>query len=332
MRRRNFIILLGGAAIAWPGIAISEPNDPVRRIGVLMGVAEGDAEVQPRLLAFQKALQDLGWTDGRNVRIDYRFAVADPDRLRAAGAELLSLNPDVLLAQGTPEVRALLKQTRTVPIVSPMIADPVGSGLVESFARPGGSVTGFTSFEEGMGGKWLGLLKEIAPHLSSVAILLHPNDEAPSAAVRRSLDTAASSFAVELTLIRDAHIERALDALAVDAFARKLNTGLIVFPGVYTGAYRYQILTLAAKYLWPGIYPFRDYVIAGGLMSYGADIGAAFRQAASYVDRILRGAKPGELPVQAPTKFQLVINVWAAKVLGLEIPPMLLARADEVIE
>jgi putative tryptophan/tyrosine transport system substrate-binding protein len=332
MRRRNFIILLGGAAIVWPRVAISESNDPVRRIGVLMGVAVGDAEVQPRLLAFQKALQEVGWTDGRNVRIDYRFAVADPDRLTAAGAELLGLKPDVLLAQGTPEVRALLKQTRTVPIVSPMIADPVGSGLVESFARPGGSVTGFTSFEEGMGGKWLELLKEIAPHLSSVAILLHPNDEPPSGAVRRSLDIAASSSAVELNLIRDAHIERALNALAVDTFARKLNTGLIVFPSVYTGAYRYQILALAAKYLWPAIYPYRDYVLSGGLMSYGADIGDAFRQAASYVDRILRGAKPGELPVQAPTKFQLVINMWAAKVLGLDVPPMLLARADEVIE
>jgi putative ABC transport system substrate-binding protein len=332
MKRRDFIFLLGGTAIVWPGIAISEPNDLVRRIGVLVGVAEGDAEVQPRLLAFQKVLQDLGWTDGRNVRIDYRFAVADPDRLRAAGAELLGLKPDVLLAQSTPEIRALLKQTRTVPIVSPMIADPVGSGLVESFARPGGSVTGFTSFEEGMGSKWLALLKEIAPDVRSVAILLHPNDEAPSAGVRRSLETAASSFAVELTLVRDTHIERALDAFALDAFARKLNTGLIVFPGIHTGAYRYLILALAAKYLWPAVYPFRDYVTSGGLMSYGTDSTDAFRQAASYVDRILRGAKPGELPVQAPTNFQLVINLWAAKVLGLTVPSSLLHRADEVIE
>ncbi len=331
MKRRDFIVLFGGAAIGWSRVAISEA-DELRRIGVLIGVAEGDAEVQPRLLVFQKVLQDLGWTDGRNVRIDYRFAVADPDRLSAAGAELVGLKPDVLLAQSTPEIRALLKQTRTVPIVSPMIADPLGSGLVESFARPGGSVTGFTSFEEGMGGKWLGLLKEIAPDVRSVAILLHPNDEAPSAGVRRSLETAASSFAVELTLIRDAHIERALDTFALNAFARKLNIGLIVFPGIHTGAYRYLILALAAKYLWPAVYPFRDYVTSGGLMSYGTDSSDAFRRAASYVDRILRGEKPGELPVQAPTNFQLVINLWAAKVLGLTVPSSLLHRADEVIE
>jgi putative ABC transport system substrate-binding protein len=330
--RRDFIILLGGAAIAWPSIAISEPNDPVRRIGVLAGVAEGDVEVQPHLLAFQQVLQDLGWTDGRNVRIDYRFAVADPDRLRAAGAELVGLKPDVLLAQSTPEIKALLEQTRTVPIVCPMIADPIGSGLVESFARPGGNITGFTSFEEGMGGKWLGLLKEIAPDVTSVAILLHPNDEAPSVGVRRSVETAASSFGVEPTFIRDVHIERALDAFARDASARKLNSGLIVLPGIYAWAYRYQILSLAAKYLWPAIYPSRDYVVSGGLMSYGSGTGDAFRQAASYVDRILRGAKPGDLPVQAPTNFQLVINLWAAKALGLTVPSSLLHLADEVIE
>jgi putative tryptophan/tyrosine transport system substrate-binding protein len=331
MRRRDFIILLGGAATGWPRIAISEPNDPVRRIGVLVGIAEGDAELQPRLLAFQQVLQDLGWTDGRNVRIDYRFAVADPDRLSAAGAELVGLKPDVLLAQSTPEIRALLKQTRTVPIVSPMIADPVGSGLVESFARPGGNITGFTSFEERMGGKWLGLLREIAPDVTSVAVLLHPNDEA-SVGVRRSVETAASSFGVELSLIRDVHIERAFDAFARDAIARKLNSGLIVFPGIYTWAYRYLILAMAAKYLWPAIYPFRDYVASGGLMSYGPGTSDAFRQAALYVDRILRGAKPGELPVQAPTNFQLVINLWAAKVLGLTVPSSLLHLADEVIE
>jgi putative tryptophan/tyrosine transport system substrate-binding protein len=331
MRRRDFIILLGGAAIAWPAIAISEPNDPVRRIGVLVGIAEGDAEVQPSLLAFQQVLQDLGWTDGRNVRIDYRFAVADPDRLRAAGAELVGLKPDVLLAQSTPEIRALLKQTRTIPIVSPMIADPVGSGLVESFAKLGGNITGFSSFEEGMGGKWLGLLKEIAPDVTSVAILLHPNDEALSAGVQRSVETAASSFGVELTLIRDVHIERAFDAFARDAFARKLNNGLIVFPGIYTWSHHYLILALAAKYLWPAIYPSRDYVGSGGLMSYGPGIDV-FREAASYVDRILRGAKPGDLPVQAPTHFQLVINLLAAKVLGLTVPASLQHLADEVIE
>jgi putative ABC transport system substrate-binding protein len=277
-------------------------------------------------------LQGLGWTDGRNVQIDYRFSMADPNRMRAAATELIELKPDVLLAQSTPETRALLEQTRTVPIVSPILADPIGSGLVESFARPGGTVTGFTNFEEGMGGKWLGLLKEIAPDVTSVPIVLHPDDEAPSAEVQRALNTAASSLGVELTLIRDVRIEHAFDAFAQDAFARKSNVGMIVLPGIYTAAHRYSIVALAAKYRWPAIYPFRDYVVAGGLLSYGADPGDAFRQAASYVDRILRGTKPAQLPIQAPTSFRLVINLWAAKVLDLTVPSSLLARADEVIE
>jgi putative ABC transport system substrate-binding protein len=332
VRRREFIGLVGGAAVAWPGMAISQPSQPVRRIGVLMGTSEGDVEVHPRLITFQKALHDLGWTDGRNVRIDYRFAVSDPDRIRAAAAELVGLKPDVLVAQSTPETRALLELTRTVPIVSPMINDPVGNGLAQSFARPGGNITGFTNFEEGMGGKWLGLLKAIAPDVASVAIVMHPNDEGPGAGLRRSVETAAPSFGVELTLIRDVDIERALDGFARDSFARKSNSGLIVLPGFYTGIYRYAILALAAKYRWPAVYPFREWVVSGGLLSYGTDIGVAFRQTAAYVDRILQGAKPGDLPIQAPTKFQLVISVWAAKVLELTVPPSLLAIADEVIE
>jgi putative ABC transport system substrate-binding protein len=330
-RRREFIVTLGGATIAWP-LSARAQTERVRRIGVLMGTSEGDAEVHPRLIAFQKALHDLGWTDGHNIRIDYRFAVSDPDRIRAAAAELVGLKPDVLVAQSMPETRALLELTRTVPIVSPMLNDPVGSGLVQSFARPGGSITGFTNFEEGMGGKWFGLLKAIAPDVASVAIVLHPNDEGLSAGLRRSVETAASSFGVGLTLIRDAHIERSLDEFARDTFARKSNSGLIVFPGIYTGVYRYSILALAAKYRLPAICPFREWVVSGGLLSYGTDIGAAFRQAAEYVNRILRGEKPGELPIQAPTKFQLVISLWAAKVLDLTVPPSLLALADEVIE
>ena len=192
MRRREFIGLMGGAAVTWPGMAISQPSQPVRRIGVLMGTSEGDADVHPHLITFQKALQDLGWTEGRNVRIDYRFAVSDPQRIRATAAELLGLKPDVLVAQSTPETRALQELTRTVPIVSPMITDPVGSGLVQSFARPGGNVTGFTNFEEGMGGKWLGLLKAIAPDLTSVALVMHPNDEELGAGLRRSVEAAAT--------------------------------------------------------------------------------------------------------------------------------------------
>jgi putative tryptophan/tyrosine transport system substrate-binding protein len=332
MRRREFITLFGGAAIAWPGIAISQTSQQLRRVGVLLATSEGDAQVHPYLLTFQKALDDLGWTEGRNIRIDYRFVVSDPDRIRAAAEELIGLKPDVLMAQSTPEVRALLELTRAVPVVSPMINDPIGSGLVQSFARPGTSVTGFTNFEEGIGGKWLGLLRAIAPNLANIAIVLHPNDEGPSAGLQQSVDTAASSFGVTMTLIRNANIERALDEFARDTFARKLDSGLIVFPGIYTGVHRYSILALAAKYRWPAIYPFREWVVSGGLLSYGADIGITFRNAAEYVDRILRGAKPSELPVQAPTKFQLVINLWAAKALELTIPPSLLAIADEVIE
>ena len=324
--------VMGSAAVAWPRIAVSQSGQPMRRIGVLMGTSEGDAEVHPHLITFQKALQELGWTDGRNVQIDYRFAVSDPQRIRAAAAELFGLKQDVLVAQSTPEIRALLELSRIVPIVSPMIADPVGSGLVQSFARPGGNVTGFTNFEEGMGGKWLGLLRAIAPDVSSVALVLHPNDEDLSGGLRSSVETAASSIGVGLTLIRDAQIERALDRFARNSFARKVNSGLIVLPGIYTGVYRYSILALAAKYRWPAIYPFREWVVSGGLMSYGTDIGAAFRQAAVYVDRLLQGAKPGELPIQAPTKFQLVIGLWAAKVLELTVPPSLLAIADEVLE
>jgi putative tryptophan/tyrosine transport system substrate-binding protein len=332
MIRRNFMILFSSAAVAWPCIAISEPTDPVRRIGVLMTISEGDAEVQPHVIVFQKTLQDLGWTDGRNLRIDYRRAAADPGRIMAAAAELVHMKPDVLLAQSTTETKALLEQTRTVPIVSPMLRDPIGSKLVESFARPGGSVTGFTSFEEGVAGKWLGLLREIAPNITSVAIVLHPQDEAPSSGVQSAIKAAASSLGVEVTLIRDAHIEHAFDAFALDGAARKRHIGLIVLPGIYTGAYRYLILALAAKYNWPAIYPSPDYVRAGGLMSYGTEIGDAFRQAAAYVDRILRGAQPAQLPVQTPTTFHLVINLWAAKALGVTVPPSLLARADEVIE
>ncbi len=270
--------------------------------------------------------------DGRNIRIDHRFAVADPDRIRAAAVELVGLKPDVLLAQSTAETRALLRQTRTVPIVCPMLVDPIGSGLVESFAKPGGSVTGFTIFEEGMGGKWLGLLKEIAPNLTSIVFVLHPNDEMLSARVRGVVETVASSLGVELTIIRDADIGRALALFSGEAFARKLNCGLVVFPGIYAAANRYLVLALAAKYSWPAIFPFRDYVRSGGLMSYGTEPIVVFRQAASYVDRILRGAKASQLPVQAPTNLRLVINLWAAQALGLTVPPSLLARADEVIE
>jgi putative ABC transport system substrate-binding protein len=332
MRRREFIGLIVAAAVARPAIAVSQPGQPARRIGVLMGTSEGDAEVHPHLIAFQKTLQDLGWTAGRNVQIDYRFTVSDPQRIRTAAVELLGVKPHVLVAQSTPEIRALLELTRTVPIVSPMIADPVGSGLVQSFARPGGNLTGFTNFEEGMGGKWLGLLKATAPDVSSVALVMHPNDEDLSAGLRGSVETAASSIGVGLTVIREAQIERALDGFARDSFAHKVNGGLIVLPGIYTGVYRYSILALAARYRWPAVYPFREWVLSGGLLSYGTDIGAAFRQAAVYVDRILQGANPGELPIQAPTKFQLVISLWAAKVLDLTIPPSLLAIADEVIE
>jgi putative tryptophan/tyrosine transport system substrate-binding protein len=326
--RREFITLLGGAA-AWPLTARAQQREKMRRIGVLMNLAADDAEGQARLAAFLQGLQEASWAVGRNVRIDLRWSAGDADRFRKQAAELVALAPDVILASGTPAAAPLLQATRTVPIVFAQVVDPVGAGLVASLARPGGNATGFTAFEYGMSGKWVELLKEIAPGVTRVAVL---RDAATSSGIGMlgAIQSVASSFGMELTPVgvSDAsEIERGITALA-----RASNGGLIVTPVTLTIVHRDLIIALAARHQVPAVYGLRPFVTAGGLIAYGPNSIDPFRRAASYVDRILKGEKPADLPVQAPTKYELVINLKTARALGLEVPPMLLARADEVIE
>src|SRR6266436_3114463 len=330
MRRREFIMLLGGSVAAWPLVARAQQPDRMRHIGVLMGTAADDSESQARAAAFAQGLAQLGWADGRNVQIDTRWATTNADDMRRHAAELVALAPDVILAAtGTLTVAPLLQATRTVPIVFVLVIDPVGAGFVASLARPGGNATGFTIFEYGMSGKWLELLKEIAPRLTRAAVLRDPTI-ASGIGQFAAVQTVAPSLGVELSPVdvRDAaEIER-----AITAFARSGNGGLIVTGSALATRHRNLIITLAARQKLPAIYSGRWFVTDGGLLSYGPDYVAQFRQAAGYVDRILKGEKPADLPVQAPTKYHLVINLKTAKALGLEVPPTLLARADEVIE
>ena len=325
--RREFITLVGGAAAAWPLPGRAQQPEQIRRIGVLMNLAEGDPEGEARIAAFRRALQQLGWTDGHNVRINYRWAMGDVGRFHRYAEELLALAPDILLASATPSIQALREVTRTVPIVFVNVADPVGAGFVESLARPGGNATGFIPFESGIGAKWLELLKEIAPGVTRVAVL---RDLTLGLSQLGAIQAVAPSFGVELRAIgvREANeIER-----DVAAFARYPNGGLIVTASTSAAVYRLWITMLAARHRLPTVYSFRYFVTVGGLISYGANSIDQFRQAAGYVDRILKGEKPADLPVQAPTNYELVINLKTAKALGLTVPPMLLARADEVIE
>jgi len=329
MRRREFITVLGGAAAAWPLVARAQRTTPMRRIGVLQGLAANDPEGQRRFEALSHALQRLGWTDGHNIQIVHRFTDGDFDRARAYAAEMVALGPDLILTSGASTAGAMLQVSRTVPVVFVGAADPVGAGFVESLARPGGNATGFTSYEYSLSAKWLELLKEIAPGVRRVAVL---RDPAITAGIGQfgSIQTAAPSLGVELTPInvRDAtEIER-----SVAAFVRSGNGGLIVTTSASVLAHRTLIITLAARHKLPAIYYARFYVSSGGLTSYGPDYVEQYRHAAEYVDRILRGEKPADLPVQAPTKYELVINLKTAKALGLTVPPTLLARADEVIE
>jgi putative ABC transport system substrate-binding protein len=329
MTRREFITMLGGAA-AWPMVArAQEPSERVRRIGVLVGLAEKDPEEQARIATFLRALQELGWIDGRNLRIDIRWGGGNADDLRKYAAELVGLAPDAILASTTPSVAALQQATRTVSIVFVAVADPVGSGFVASLARPGANTTGFSPFEYGMSGKWLGLLKEIAPGVTRVAVLRDP--ATPSGTGQfGAIQAVAPSFGVEVSPVnvRDpGEIER-----AVSAFAHSSNGGLIALPTPLVVVHRQLIITLAARHRLPAVYPVRLFVTGGGLISYGPDILDQYRRAAGYVDRILKGEKPADLPVQAPTKYETVINLKTSKTLGLEIPPTLLALADEVIE
>src|SRR4029077_7336195 len=327
MQRRAFIALLAGAA-AWPLAAHAQQPDRIRRIGAFAGIEE-DAEGQARFAAFLQGLRQLGWTDGRNVRIDYRWGGGNADNIRKQAAELAALEPDVILAAGAAVAGPLLQATRTVPVVFVIVPDPVGAGFVDSLASPGGNATGFESFEYGIGGKWLQLLKEIAPRLTRIAVF---RDASINAGIGQwgAIQTAAPSFGLEVTPInlRDANeIER-----AVTAFARQGNGGLIVTSSGLSIAHRDLIIAQAARHKLPTVYYAGSFVKRGGLISYGPDRVEQFERAATYVDRILKGEKPADLPVQSPTKYELVINLKTAKALGLEIPPTLLARADEVIE
>jgi putative tryptophan/tyrosine transport system substrate-binding protein len=329
MRRREFITLLGGAAAVWP-IAGRGQQVPMRRIGIFMNLASDDAEGQSRNAAFLQGLQELGWAVGRNVRIDYRWGASNyaPDRMYKDAKELLGLGPDVVLATTAPIVVALQQTSRTVPIAFATVIDPVGAGVVASLARPGGNATGFILFEYGISAKWLELLKEISPDVKRVAVLREPT--VAGIGQLAAVQTAAPSFGMELQPIdvRDvSEIERAL----VD-FARVPNRGLIVSLSTSSIAFREQIVALAARHRLPAVYPSRLDAAVGGLISYGPDMLDQYRRVAGYVDRILKGEKPAELPVQTPVKYELAINLKTAKALGLDVPPMLLARANEVIE
>jgi putative ABC transport system substrate-binding protein len=324
MNRRALITLLGGAAAAWPLAARAQQPDRVRRIGMLMKLAADDPEASARVTALARALQQLGWIDGRNVRIDYRWNAADADRSRKSAAELIALAPDVILASATPAMQALQQATHTVPIVFVNVVDPVGAGFVDSLAQPGGNITGFTLYEYGISAKWLELLKDIAPWVKRAAVL-RSAAEASGIGQYAVVLAAAPSVEVEVRPVgvkEPGEIER-----AVTAFAGASNGGLIVTASTLAGIHRKLIIGLAARHRLPAVYPFRYYPTSGGLISYGPDTVDSYRRAAAYVDRILRGEKPADLPVQAPTKYELVINLKTARALGLNVPPMLLARA-----
>ena len=327
MRRRKFISLIGGATIAWPLAARAQQPDRVRRVGVLMGIAD-DFEGQARIAVFRQALQALGWSEGRNVQFIYRWSGGDVVHARQFAKELLDLRSDVILANSTPIATAVRETTRTTPTVFVQVSDPVTAGVVQSLARPGGNLTGFTNFEPSMASKWLELVKGIAPNITRVAYLFNPNT-APLL-YARAVETAApllsiKPFAAEL---------RNADEMegVIEQFAREPNGALLVLPDLFTATNRQSIIALAARHRLPAVYPFRYFVASGGLMSYGTETLETYRQAAAYVARVLKGENPGDLPVQAPSKYELVVNLKTARALGLDVPPTLRARADEVIE
>jgi putative tryptophan/tyrosine transport system substrate-binding protein len=329
VKRREFITLAGAAAATWPLAAHAQQPERTRSVGVLMNTTADDSNGQRRLATFLQKLQQLGWSDGRNVRIETRWAAAEVEGGREYAAELIRLAPDVILASNAPSVSALQQGSRTVPIVFVAVADPVGSGLVASLGRPGGNVTGFTLFEYAISVKWLEMLKEMAPQLTRVAVLRDPTI-ATGIGQFGAIQSVAPSFGVELRPV-DLRDPREIES-TLTAFAKEPNGGLIVSANPLATRHRTLIITLAARLRVPGVYPFRFFVGDGGLISYGPDIINEYRRAAEYVDRILRGEKPSDLPVQAPTKYELVINLKTAKALGITIPATLIARADEVIE
>ena len=328
MRRREFITLLGGSVFGWPVAASAQQPEHMRRIGVLNSGAETDSEVQARDAAFGKRLNELGWIDGRNVHIDYRWGAGNVGRLQLFAKELVRLDPDVLVSVTTPATAALQAETHSVPIVFAMVSDPIGSGFVASLAKPGGNITGFINIEASLSGKWLELMHEIAPSVSCVAMLYNPQTAPYAQYYLDTFRTASAALSVEAI---EAPVHSAAE---IEAVMTKLGggAGLIVMPETFTVMYRETICALADRYRLPAIYPFRYFISSGGLLSYGVDTSDLLRGAASYVNRILRGAKPDELPVQLPTKFELIINLKTAKALGLTLPQSLLATADEVIE
>jgi putative ABC transport system substrate-binding protein len=328
MRRREFITLVASAA-AWPVARAQQPNR-MRRIGVLMAFTENDQQGIARVAAFRDGLQKLGWAQGRNIHVDTRWAGANTKTINRFAKELVALQPDLILSNSTPTTLALLQQTRTIPIIFAVVSDPIGSGFVANFARPGGNVSGLTSIEPTMAGKWVELLKKVAPQVARVAILFNPTTATYAEYFLNPFKSAAAFFGVEpiVAPIRDGSELEPVFA----AQARAPNSGLAVMTDSFTSVHRAEITSLAAQYRLPAIYPYRFFVKIGGLLSYGNDLVDNFRRAAAYADRILKGSKPSELPVQAPVKFEMAINLKTARALGLAVPPALIARADEVIE
>ena len=329
MRRREFIKVIGGV-VTWPLGARAQQPDRMRRIGVLMGFPESDSQAQSYIAAFRDGLQKLGWTEGRDIWIDTRWPAFDAEVRQRFAKELVALQLDLILSHTTPTTAALLQQTRTIPIIFATVTDPIGSGFVASLPRPGGNVTGFTLVEPTMAAKWVELLKEIVPRVNRVAMLFNPATATYADYFLKPFKAAASFFAVE-AIAAPAHDTSELESV-VAAQVREPNGGLIVMPDSFTDAHREEITSLVARYRLPAIYAYRFFAALGGLLSYGADLGDNFRRAADYVDRVLKGEKPADLPVQAPTKFELVINLKTAKVLGLAVSSSLLGRADELIE
>jgi putative ABC transport system substrate-binding protein len=330
MKRRDFITLIGGVTVAWPLAARPQQPGGIRRIALFMNFPEDDVWSKRCIAAFQQELAELGWIEGRNVHIEYRWATTDPRSIPVSVAELVALEPDVILASATDVLAAFQKATSTIPIVFVSVSDPVGQGFVTSLDRPGGHITGFTAFEFSMGGKWMELLKEIAPSIRHVAVLFNPQTAPYFPLFVGSIETAAASFGIEPTSapVKDlAEIESVMTALARDP-----NRGVICPSDSYTSTHRKTIIALAARHSIPAVFAWREFVNDGGLICYGIDRVDMYRRSPLYVDRILKGTKPADLPVQQPTKFELVINLKTAKTLGLTVPPTLLTRADEVIE
>jgi ABC-type uncharacterized transport system substrate-binding protein len=329
MRRREFISLLGGALTAWPFAAQAQQREQMRRIGVLIGFAESDPDVQSWLAAFRGALAKLGWTEGSNLRIELRWA-GDPDRMKTFAKELVDLRPDAILSVTTPVTGALVRETQTIPIVIATVADPISSGFVTNLGRPGGNVTGFALYEPSMGGKWLELLKRIAPGVTRVALLFNPTTSVPIKFYMASIEDAASSFAVQ-TSTAPVHAKDEIEGV-IAGLAGNPGAGLIAMPDLFNTINRDLIIAAAARYRVPAIYFFRSFADSGGLVSYGPDFAPQYPQAAEYIDRILKGEKPGDLPIQMPVKVPLIINLKTANALGLDVPLRLLNAADEVIE